>query len=333
MLGALFHDLGKGYPGDHTEVGMELVREIGPRLGLPTADVEALVSMVEHHLLLADVAMRRDLTDPATIEQVADAVGTTEVLDLLWALTEADSKATGPSAWGSWKAGLVDELVERARHVLGGGDIEEVTWSLFPDAEVLSLMAAGDLHLALKDDLVTVVNRDAAGTFSQVAGVLSLHGLDVVSARAHSDEMGMAASEFRVTPPKGGVRWDKVEADLRHAIDRRLAIEARLTERARTYRRRRRTQAALPGPPQVTFVEGASSNATVIEITAPNEVGILHRMTKALTELGLDIRHATVQSIGMEVVDTFYVRNAAGALVDDPFHRGEIERALLHAVS
>lgn len=113
VLGGLLHDLGKGYPGDHTEVGMNLVREIGPRLGLPPADVDVLVSMVEHHLLLADVAMRRDLTDSATIQLVADAVGTSEVLDLLWGLTEADSLATGPSAWGSWKAGLVDDPFHR----------------------------------------------------------------------------------------------------------------------------------------------------------------------------------------------------------------------------
>jgi [protein-PII] uridylyltransferase len=61
--------------------------------------------MVEQHLLLPDVAMRRDLTDAATIEQVANAVGTVEVLELLHALTEADSLATGPSAWGDWKEG------------------------------------------------------------------------------------------------------------------------------------------------------------------------------------------------------------------------------------
>ena len=67
--------------------------------------------MVEHHLLLPDAAIRRDLTDAATIERVAEAVGTVERLDLLHALTESDSLATGPAAWGSWQA----ELVERAR--------------------------------------------------------------------------------------------------------------------------------------------------------------------------------------------------------------------------
>ena len=83
----------------------------------------------------------------------------------------------------------------------------------------------------------------------------------------------------------------------------------------------------------MAFDDEASSNATVIVVRAQTKVGILHRITKALSEFGLDIRHATVQSIGMEVVDTFYVRTAAGGLVTDPFHRKEIERALLFAVA
>jgi len=332
VVGALFHDLGKGYPGDHTEVGVDLVREIAPRLGYNVVDVETLAGLVEHHLLLADVAMRRDLQDEATIQHVADAVGTVEMLDLLHALTEADSKATGSSAWGSWKEELVNELAVRVRHVLGGGDVGEVTWQLFPDAEALAVMAAGEVDITRRGDLITVVSPDTAGTFSQVAGVLSLHGLDVVSAQAHSGEQGMAASQFRIVVPESGITWRSVKTDLEHALAHQLAIEARLAERARTYRRRRSTQARKPGPPRVRFVDGASSNATVLEVHAATNVGILHRITKALSELGLDIRHATVQTIGMEVVDTFYVRTSAGGLVTDAFHRKEITRALLHAV-
>jgi [protein-PII] uridylyltransferase len=332
VLGALFHDLGKGYPGDHTVAGMELVRSIGPKLGLAPADVAILVAMIEHHLLLPDVALRRDLTDPATIEQVASAVGSVEVLDLLHALTEADSLATGPSAWGDWKEGLVDELATRVRHVLGGGDVAEVTWRLFPDADTLAVMAAGALDIARDGDVITVVSPDESGTFSRVAGVLSLHGLDVVSAQAHSDEGGMAASQFRIVVPESGINWRSLKADLGHALEHRLAIEARLAERAATYRRRRRTQAAPPGPPSVVFDDAASSNATVIVVRAPTKIGILHRISKAIGELGLDIRHATVQTIGMEVVDTFYVR-AQGQLVTDAAYRKEIKRALLHAVA
>ncbi len=332
VLGALLHDIGKGLPGDHTDVGMDLVRVIGPKLGLGPDDVDVLVTMVEHHLLLPDVAVRRDLADPATIQLVADAVGSVEVLELLYALTEADSLATGPSAWGEWKAELVADLASRVRHVLGGGDVAEVAWRLFPDAGTLALMAAGETEISREGDVITVVNADAAGTFGRIAGVLSLHGLDVMSAQAHSDEGGMAASRFRIVEPESGFNWRAVRADLAKALDRRLAIEARLAERANAYRRRRRSQAALPGPPSVVFDDDASSNATVIVVRAPSKIGILHRISMALGELGLDIRHATAQTMGMEIVDTFYVR-ANGALVTDATYRKEIQRAVLHAIA
>ncbi len=339
VLGALLHDIGKGYPGDHTDAGVDLVRSsIGPRVGLSETDTETVVSMIRHHLLLPDVAVRRDLGDPKTIKGVADHLGDRLHLDLLHALTEADSLATGPSAWGPWKEGLVNELASRVGHVLGGGEVSEVAWRLFPDAEVVERMASGTRSVMVDGDRVTVVTADLPGTFSRVAGVLSLHGLDVVAAQAHSDEPQpgrptMAASEFRIHVPRGGIEVKPLLADLERALSGELAIEARLAERARTYRRRRATQARPPGPPRVVFHDGASANATVIEVHCVSKVGVLHRITKALAEVGLDIRHATVQTVGMEVVDTFYVQTAAGAPVSDRFHRGEIERALLHVVA
>ncbi|MDW3214805.1 MAG: [protein-PII] uridylyltransferase [Ilumatobacteraceae bacterium] len=337
VLGALFHDIGKGYPGDHTEVGMAIMRELGPRLGLAAPDVDALVAMVEHHLLLPDVAVRRDLSDPVTIEHVAEAVGTHERLELLHRLTEADSIATGPSAWGGWKKELVDELVSRVDHVIGGGDVADAIWTLFPDAETVERMASGDHHIRIDVDRLTIVYRDEPGMFSRISGVVSLHGLDVVTARAHSDEpqlgrVSMGAAEFRVEVPKGGIDWAPIAADLERALTGRLAIESRLAERARTYRRRRATQAATPAPPSVVYHDDASSDATVIEVRCATRIGILYRITKALAEVGLDIRHATVQTIGLDVVDTFYVRSWTGSLVTDAFHRTEIERAVLHAI-
>jgi [protein-PII] uridylyltransferase len=346
MLGALLHDLGKGYPGDHTAAGMAVVRGIGPRLGLGPDDVDALVKTVQLHLLLPDVAIRRDLTDPATIRKVADAVGDIPTLDVLAALTEADSLATGPSAWGTWKAQLVADLVERTRHALGGREPGELSERSFPDQSTLGIMAIGRFDVrAGPDDAVvgddgtekiTVVCADAPGTFARIAGVLSLRGLDVLTAWAYSGELGgpaMAASQFRVVPPRGGVDWDQVIEDLRHALDGQLAIEARLADRAHTYRRRKRVQAAPAGPPSVTFHDDESHTSTVIEVRAPNRIGVLHRITKAMAEVGLDIRHATVQTLGEDVVDTFYVQGRNGRRVEDAFHRSEIERAVLHAVS
>jgi [protein-PII] uridylyltransferase len=335
VIGALLHDIGKGYPGDHTERGEELVAVIGPRMGFDERDTGYLVGLVRHHLLLPDIATRRDLDDPATIDMVAAAVGDAVFLDLLHALTEADSLATGSSAWSPWKAELVEELVERVRLRLGvadGADTGRERRSPFPTADILAMMGAGEAAVYVDGPRIVVVNVDRPGTFGRLAGVLALHGIDVVGARAHSDEQGMAASQFRIAEASQVADWATVTADVYRALAGELALSARLAERARTYRRRRRPAAASVLTPSVTFVDAASSNATVIEVRAPDSIGLLHRVATALAEMGLDIRHATVQTIGPSVVDSFYVRTSDGRKVTDTFHRAEIERALLHAV-
>ena len=332
VLGALFHDIGKGYPGDHTEVGVKMFATIGVRMGLSAQDIDIVTMLIQHHLLLPDIATRRDLSDDATLTMVAETVKTTLVLELLHALTEADSLATGSSAWGSWKAGLVTMLVDRVSHVLGGGDVQEVMWRLFPDAGVLEMMSAQKIAVRTSPDQITVVSPDRPGTFSRVAGVMALHGLDVLGAEAHSDEQGMAASEFRVVPPTyGPIEWQPIAADVTRVLNGELALDARLAERAATYRAPRATTASAPAPLRVRIDNTASSNATVIEIHAPDQLGILHRITKALADCGLDIRHARVQTLGSEVVDTFYVRTSKGTKVTDIQHQSEIERAILHA--
>jgi [protein-PII] uridylyltransferase len=338
VLGALLHDIGKGYPGDHTDAGVALVADLGPRLGLNEHDVRVLVKLVEHHLLLPDAAVRRDVSDPRTIESVAEACGTHEVVELLHALTIADSLATGPSAWGRWKEELVADLVTRVKHVVAGGDIDEATWTLFPDADTLTLMADAAETFRGHGDLLIATYRDLPGAFARIAGVMALHGLDVVTARAHSDEpqagrAAMGACEFRIEVPKHGVDWAPVQADLRLAMAGQLAIDSRLAERARTYKRRRAVQAAQPGPPRVTFLDEASSNATVLEVRCPTRIGILYRIAGAIATIGLDVRHANVQTVGLDVVDTFYVRNWNNELVTDPTHRAEIQRAILHAIA
>ncbi len=327
VLGALLHDIGKGYRGDHTDVGIALVRRIGPRMGLTSEDTEILVQMVRHHLLLPDAATRRDLSDPTTISMVADAVGSTLVLELLAGLTEADSIATSTAAWSGWKAELVAELVASTAHVLGGGALDDVAWSLFPSAEVQALMGERRTEFLTSGDRLTIVSPDRPGLFCKIAGVLSLYGLDVVAAQAHSDEQGMAASEFRVIPPRFPIDWEPVTRDLALAAKGRLAIEARLADRARSYRRRR--TAARDVEPHVAVQENASSNATVLEVRAPDKIGVLYRITHTLSEMGLDIRHAKVSTLGHEVVDTFYVRDADGKKITDPAYLAEIERALL----
>jgi [protein-PII] uridylyltransferase len=120
LMAALLHDIGKGWPGDHSTRGEIIARDVAVRLGFPPADTDLLALLVRHHLLLVNTATRRDLDDPATLQAVAGAVRTPEALELLHALTRADALATGPAAWSTWRAGLVADLVTRVAAVLAG---------------------------------------------------------------------------------------------------------------------------------------------------------------------------------------------------------------------
>jgi [protein-PII] uridylyltransferase len=211
--------------------------------------------------------------------------------------------------------------------------VQEVVWRLFPDASVLELMATGELAIRTQPDRVTVVSPDRPGTFSRVAGALALHNLDVLGAEAHSDEQGMAASEFRVSSPYGEIEWQPIVDSLERALTGRLALDSRLADRAANARPRRATSAVGPAAPTVRFDDAASSNATFIEVRAPDMVGVLHRITRAIADLGLDIRHARVLTLGNEVVDAFYVRESSGQCITDPEYKSEISRAILHALA
>lgn len=300
LLGALLHDIGKGLPGDHTEVGMRVVAALGPRLGLPPADVGVLVAMVRHHLLLPDVATRRDLADPATARGVADAVGSIEVLELLHALTEADSRATGPAAWSAWKDQLIAELVWRASALLAGAP-DPAPASLTPAQE--ALVEKGQFALEADGETVTVVAPDRPGLLSLSAGVLALHRLDVRSASAFA-RGDTAVAVFRVAPRFGSLPdWTVVRDDLRHAAEGSLPLAERLEAREAAYARRDGPVA----PSTVRLVDGASETATVVEVRAPDELGVLHRITSVLDKYGLDVRSAHISTLGADVVDAFYV--------------------------
>ena len=327
LLGALLHDIGKGLPGDHTVVGMEVVAGLGPRLGLSPPDVAVLVAMVEHHLLLPDVATRRDLQDPATARAVATAVGSAEVLELLHALTRADSAATGPAAWSTWKAGLVQDLVRRAQALLAGSPPP-------PPAPLAGwqedLVAAGDFAVQAVEDEVTVVAPDRPGLLGLTTGVLSLHRLDVRSATMFA-RGGTAVTVCRVAPRFGALPdWAVVRSDLRRALDGDLALPALLASREAAYAPRPGLPAA---PPAVRLLDDVSDSATVLEVRARDALGVLHRITAAIADCGLDVRTAHISTLGADVVDAFYVVGPDGGKLTDPVLRTLAHDAVLASLA
>ncbi|AXE23184.1 [protein-PII] uridylyltransferase [Streptomyces globosus] len=346
LMAALLHDIGKGLPGDHSAAGEAVARRIALRTGFGAADADVLAALVRHHLLLVDTATRRDLDDPATVRTVADAVRTPGTLELLHALTEADALATGPAAWSAWRASLVADLVRRVAAVLGGApDPGQPDPAPTAEEERLAVEAlrTGEpvlaLHARPEEDAVgaelAVAVPDQPGVLPAVAGVLALHRLTVRAADLRSLELPGRLGEalvlrWRVAAGYGSLpEGSRLRADLVRALEGGLDVSAKLAEREAAYPRRR---GVVPPPPRVTVVPDVSSLATVLEVRAPDAVGLLHRIGRALEDAGVRVRSAHVSTLGANAVDSLYVTSAEGKPLA-PAEAASVAEALARALA
>ncbi|MEU9734052.1 [protein-PII] uridylyltransferase [Streptomyces sp. NPDC048002] len=338
LVAALLHDIGKGWPGDHSVAGEIIAKDVAARIGFDREEVGVLATLVRHHLLLVDTATRRDLEDPATVRSVADAVGTQSTLELLHALTEADALATGPAAWSSWRGSLVADLVKRVSAVLAG-DAPEEPEAAAPTAEqerlAIESVATGSPVLALRAHTepptdeepsgdpeplgveLLIAVPDQPGVLPAVSGVLAMHRLTVRTAELRALDLpdGVEGSvlllNWRVAAEYGSLpQAARLRADLVRALDGTLDIAGRLAERDAAYPRRR---GVLAPPPRVTVHPAASRLATVIEVRAQDAPGLLFRIGRALEDARVRVRSAHVSTLGANAVDAFYVTGPEGA--------------------
>ncbi|MFF5422809.1 MULTISPECIES: [protein-PII] uridylyltransferase [unclassified Streptomyces] len=362
LVAALLHDIGKGWPGDHSVAGETIARDLAARIGFDRTDTATLATLVRHHLLLIDTATRRDLDDPATVRSVATAVGTYGTLELLHALTEADALATGPAAWSAWRALLVDDLVKRVAGVLAGEplpDPEAAAPSAAQERLAVEALRTGEPVLALhtREDQpldpdepepvgveLVIALPDRPGVLPAVAGVLALHRLTVRAADLRAvhlpdglitapgdgaGENSVLVLDWRVAAEYGSLpQAHRLRADLVRALDGTLDIAARLAEREAAYPRRRGVQAP---PPRVTVAAAGSRLATVLEVRAQDAPGLLHRIGRALEGAAVRVRSAHVSTLGANAVDTLYVTRPDGTLLTDG-EAADLARALEKAL-
>ncbi|MGH9102237.1 MAG: HD domain-containing protein, partial [Acidimicrobiales bacterium] len=312
VVGALLHDIGKGFPGDHSETGALVAGQIAARMGFGPADAGVISALVRLHLLLPDTATHRDIDDPATAVNVAGAVGDLQTLELLAAVAEADGIATGPAAWGAWKARLVATLVSRVALQLQERPLPAPE-PPEPTAGQRDLLERGALALVADGDRLTIVAPDRPGLLSVAAGVLALRGTDVRAALTGPGGSGMALLTFDVAPAYVELPdWDRVRNDLAAALEGRLPLTERLAEQDVSQRQRRSRLAAGRPATRVTVDHAASASATVVEVRAPDAPGTLSRIAGALAGAGLVISSARARTYGAEVIDAFYVLTRDG---------------------
>ncbi len=364
LLSALLHDIAKGMPGDHSEVGEATADRIVRRMGFDSEAREIVPWLVRNHLLMAEVATRRDLSDASVADNVAAAcAGDAERLRLLYLLTIGDSKATGPAAWSPSKAALVRDLFVKAAAAIERGEAKSVAadrrdalrerlgddragifLARLPEQYVLAFdVDTMCMHESLLTEsptvrcervdggqvVITVVADDRPGLLVTLAGALTVCGLDVLEASLFGTTDGYALDVFRGGDPFGRVADDdgaRVMQTIELALAGEVDLSVRVDERRRAYAG---LETRGTPPVRIDVNSDESETDTVVEVHADDDIGLLYRLASAFTELSLDVRIAKVATLGSRVVDVFYVRDSGARKIDDPVAVAQLRATLV----
>ncbi len=177
--------------------------------------------------------------------------------------------------------------------------------------------------------------KDRLGLFADIAGVMALNNINILSSNIYTWRDGTAVDIFLVTRPLDPIHadetWAKVKRDFENTFNGRLSLSYRLSQKA--------APSILSGPkkpsrpPEVIVDNKSSDFFTLVEVFASDRVGLLYLITRTLTELRLDIRVAKTGVKGDQIADVFYVRDLEGQKLEDEEQVNEIKRALLHQLA
>lgn len=298
LISCLLHDIGKGFSGDHSEVGSRIAVDVLRRMGFDNADIHVVEVLVRHHLLLADTATRRDISDSSVIDELAVALESAEVVELLHALTIADSRATGPSLRSQWRENLISDAASITSSRFSG----TVVPPLRPQIDVSKLAPDRDGLIfdsrPVDDGFEIVVGfPDQKGLLAHVAGVLTLHRLHVRAADLYG--LGNQAIQVWNVKPLFGDLPDEslLRRDLKGILDGSSNLAPKLASNFQ------------PDPTAVVSWQIVSDAQTVIEVRARDRRGLLFDIAHAIAAAGLSIVGARISTLGVDVVDVFFIRN------------------------
>ena len=143
-IAGLFHDLGKGKGGDHSEIGAKTSFNFAKRLGMSSTDAKLISWLVKKHLIMSSISQKKDISDPLTINDFAKEVEQNEKLNYLYLLTVNDIRATNPALWNGWKHQLLRDLYTLTRSKINKNPIK----------------ASSDIALDRKNSVLSELNKD-----------------------------------------------------------------------------------------------------------------------------------------------------------------------------
>lgn len=309
FIACLLHDIGKGEARDHTEVGVELALKVLTDLGFNQIDTAIVIKLIQHHLLLAEIATKRDLADPATIEFVKNKVENSEFLELLYALTLSDAAATGPLVNTQWRNNLITQLYEKVKLQLTPDHQVQPTSVIFD--EELNLQSETDLFVDIKNQgvntQITVAADDQNGLLSKIAAALSLNHLEIRSAKTKTIN-NKAITIWQVNPVYGDLPDIKIiEADIRNSLSGGMDTFEKLESRA-SYQRINPELSQT----RIDEIRDIKIDQTLLEVRTHDRVGLLATLAQVISQKDIVIQATIVQTLGSEAIDVFYLTEQNG---------------------
>lgn len=364
-LATLLHDVGKGSGVDHSVAGEGIATRICERMGVTDGVVPRLV---RHHLLLSDTATRRDIDDGAVVEATAETIGDARALRLLYILSVADGRSTGPEAWTPWKASLVGSLYRKVLTALETGalpmrsditakaaELEAYEPTLAGRAaDVLAGLPPSYLESSvwdMADEVALLLGPPRRGEVRTRLreGVYSDQSVITICVVDRPGTLARSAGVFALNripvltaqafSTAGGSAVQRFVAlvpsdDQRWDSvmqDLQAVYGGRLALDARVARKAADYRPAARVRADVRVLVDASSHSTVIEVRAHDALGLLYAITSAIAELDHDIHTAKVDTLGERVVDVFYVRTSWGTKLEAA-QASELTDAIRHRV-
>lgn len=382
-IAILLHDIAKPQGvADHEITGVEMARTILHRLGMDDL-LPDVAFLVRNHLVMEQVAFRRNVHDPETIKEFASLFERPERLDYLYVLTYADLSAVNINVWTEWKATLLQELYQRTSEVLRrnlkGEDFEHYHRSLretsvqdivdhlgtsIPREDVRQHLAGiqNDSYFGsfTKEEIgqhihrirleepvstmfshqggyteVTVIAQDAPFALSKFCAVLAANDANIFDATVFTRDDGIIIDRFRVSDA-GTHRQledhvcEKITSDLLSVVERKLDIEHLFQAHRRKWKRRPK-RPANPGIRRDVEFED-STGYTIIDVYAPDALGLLYRITETISRLGLDIHFAKIATRMDGIVDAFYTMDRNNRPVIDADRREMIRLEILKTI-
>lgn len=344
LLAALLHDVGKGQGGNHAEVGARIARSFCAKMSVDADRAVLIEGAVRHHLLLSVTATRRDLDDPAVIDEITATVGSLRQLQVIYLLTVADSTATGRTMWGEWKATLVRTLFLRCaarfdadRSRASGATRQEVLAAVgsgragvmaahlddMPDDYLRSVTVDDvvwhhDLVEALEGvsnlgvrhgqpvETVVVVGSHCPGFRHVVAEAFAANGVDVLEARLFSRGDGMLVDSFQVRDDRTGAQVEPGKWDQVRA-DLEAGLRGGQDTGSKVVARAAAYREAAGSLPEVHGTVDPATGDLVLTIGCGDRIGRLAEILSILGDCGLEIRLAKIDSREGGVIDTFHV--------------------------